>query len=432
MRPIQNAWNDYREAVGQFSPPARHFLLSVFLAWSGAGVFQVLYNLYLLEAGFREALIGRALSLTGIGLAAAALPAGWLADRWGRRRCLVLGAVLDGVGMLVRANVPLPGVIYASSFVAGAGQSLLAIAAAPYLTEHSTPRERTHLFSAFFASELIAGVIGSLLGGWVPAGLRLLPLASPVTKRVAYQVTLSLAALIALAASIPLLRLGRIQEARIAHHRETAWPPGVTRRLWPIVLNATLIGVGAGLVIPFMNLYFATRFQCSSAQIGMFFSIAQVCTAAAALLGPVVARRFGKLRTATASELLSLPFLVTLGAERRLSIAVVSFWCRSSLMQAATPLVQAFVMEALPPALRSRSTSLINLAWNLGWAASTTLAGVVIQHLGYAVPFYITAGLYATAATTFFLAFRGMPEGEAMPQLSEEAKGRLGSGPTAD
>ena len=101
-------------------------------------------------------------------------------------------------------------------------------------------------------------------------------------------------------------------------------------------------------------------------------------------------------------------------------------------MQAATPLVQAFVMEVLPPALRARSTSLNNMLWNLGWAISATTAGTVIQRFGYAVPFYITAALYATAALTFFAAFRGVKEQGSPVQLSEEAKGRLGDGPGTD
>jgi predicted MFS family arabinose efflux permease len=182
-----------------------------------------------------------------------------------------------------------------------------------------------------------------------------------------------------------------------------------------------------------MNLYFKNRFQCSSAQIGLWFSIAQVCTAFAALSAPAVAKRFGKLRSAVGSELLSLPFLVTLGGERHLGVAVVAFWLRASFMQASTPLVQAFTMEVLPRELRARATSLTNMAWNIGWAASATLAGTVIEHFGTTTPFYITAALYLTAATTFFLAFRGTPEtGEPAARLSEEAKGLRGEGTQAD
>ena len=135
------------------------------------------------------------------------------------------------------------------------------------------------------------------------------------------------------------------------------------------------------------------------------------------------------MRTAVVSELLSLPFLVTLGAESHLGIAVVAFWLRATLMQASTPLLQTFIMEALPSGLRARATSVMNLLWNVGWAVSATLAGLISERFGYTVPFYFTAALYATAASTFYLAFRRTPEIPAAPRLSEETKGQRGEGP---
>jgi MFS family permease len=409
MSPWRAVWSDYREAVRRFSRPARHYLLGELLAWTALGMFQVLFNLYLVEQHFQPAFIGRAISFHGLGMALAALPAGMLAERWGRRRTLILGALLDGAGLALRVILPVPGLILGAGLLSGSGQALLAIAAAPFLTEHSTPRERTHLFSAFFANSLIAGVVGSLLGGWLPGVVLALPFTPRLGAAAAYRVTLLFGAALALLAATPLARLGDLKEERIEGARAH-----VTRedrgKLIPITLNALLIGMGAGLVIPFMNLYFATRFHSTSGQIGVLFSIASVSTAIAALLGPAIARRFGKLRTATASELLSLPFLVTLGAEQRLAVAAGAFWIRASLMQAAAPLLQAFVMESLPSALRPRASSLINMVWNIGWALSATLAGVVIEHFGYAVPFYFTAALYLLAAATMYFSFRGMPE----------------------
>src|SRR5262249_26063444 len=52
-----------------------------------------------------------------------------------------------------------------------------------------------------------------------------------------------------------------------------------------------------------------------------------------------------------------------------------AFWLRATFMQVSTPLIQAYNMEVLPQNLRARSTSLTNMLWNLGWAASATLAG---------------------------------------------------------
>lgn len=432
MRPLAAALDDYLSAVAAFSRPARLFLLSALLTWCAHGIQSVLFNLFLSAHGHREAFIGRAIAMNGIGLALAAWPAGMLADRWGRRRCLMLGVAVETVGMLARALVDAPEIILAASFVAGIGQSLLAIAAAPFLSEHSTARERTHLFSAFFAIELFAAVIGSLVGGGAPQLLRAFPTQGWLAGPMADRATLVLGALIAGAAILPYLRMAGLQERPLAHGVAPA-APAERKQLVPIAVNAFLIGAGAGLVIPFMNLYFAGRFAASSAQIGVFFSLAQVSTAIAALLAPVVARRFGKLRTATISQLLSLPFLITLGAESHLHFAVIAFWLRATFMQAATPLLGAFVMEALPPSLRARATSLMNLVWNVGWATSATLSGVLIQRFGYAVPFYVTAFLYAFAALLFYFSFRHHRDASDQPiQLSDEAKGLRGTGPTTE
>lgn len=429
MPAIASAVADFVEAARRFSRPARHYLASEFLLWTGHGVFAVVFNLYLVESGFSEGFVGQAVALNGIGLAAAALPAGLLAERWGRRRTLILGVVLEALGYALRASTVQPGPVLGSSLVIGAGQSFFQIAAAPFLTEHSGTRERTHLFSTFFAAALLAGVLGSVVGGAIPDLLR--RVAPEVGLFAAYRVALWAGALLAIGAVVPLLRLRGLAESATRVHA-VRLPREAVRSLTPLAFNALLIGMGAGLVIPFMNLYFKDRFDCSSARIGAIFAAAQVMTAAASLAGPALARRFGMLRTAVASQLLSLPFLVTLGAESHLSIAVLSFWMRATLMQASTPLVQTFVMEALPAELRARSTSLNNLVWNIGWAVSATLAGTVIERFGYAVPFYVTAVLYGVAAVTFYRAFRGRPAAGTEVRLSEEAKGLRGDGPASE
>ena len=105
-------------------------------------------------------------------------------------------------------------------------------------------------------------------------------------------------------------------------------------------------------------------------------------------------------------------------------------------MQASTPLLNAFLMEALPPGLRARATSLINLLWNTGWAVSATLSGTLIQRFGYAVPFNVTGALYLVATTMFWLSFRNIEErgtaagGEAL--VTEEVKGARGSSTVAE
>lgn len=427
MSPLRRAWIDYRDAARRFSPPARRLLAAEYLLWSGYGVSQVVFNLYLVECGFGPRVVGHAVSWFGAGVAAAALPASWVARRLGRGRTLTLGVLVDGLGQLLRCLWPEVGLVYGASLVAGAGQSLIQIPSAPFMAEHSTPRERTHLFSTLFALSLFAGVLGSLLGGWLPRLLLAVPGGFPAGLAGAYRASLVVGAAISLSGSLVLAGLPR---ETAAESRGSAPPsPEMKRRLVPIGVNALLIGAGAGLVIPFMNLYFAQRFRCSSGQIGSFFSVAQVFTGATALLAPALARRFGKLRTALWAQLMSLPFLVTLGIEHRLEIAVAAFWVRATLMQATTPLLGTFIMEALPSELRATATGVTSLVWNIGWALSAALAGTMIQQFGYDVPFYVTASLYAAAALYFYGSFRDMPESRAESRNAEESPVHPADGP---
>src|SRR5262245_34668026 len=203
MSPFAAAWQDYRDAVASFSRPARLMLTTELLAWICHGIFAVVFNLYLIEGGFRERFVGSAISLNGLGMALASIPAGIMADRWGRARTLVLGAALDAIAQFTRATFLDPNLILAGSFVSGIGQAMLAIAAAPFMTEHSTPRERTHLFSTLFAATLIAGVLGSILGGEIPGWLG--QAWSPVAgdRLLAYRGALWVGALVNAAACVP-------------------------------------------------------------------------------------------------------------------------------------------------------------------------------------------------------------------------------------
>src|SRR5438093_6865446 len=222
MNALRRSLDDYLEAAGRFSPPARRLLLATSLSWTAHGLGSVLFNLYLTAGGFRESFVGRAISLNALGMALAALPAGWLADRWGRRRCLILGAAVDAGAQLARATFLHPGAILAGSLLSGVGQALLAIAAAPYLTEHSTPRERTHLFSTFFAVTLLAGVAGSVLGGEIPVALRSLGGAWRPDALHAFRGALWVGGALNAAACLPLLGLAGMVEPVLSHARVAA------------------------------------------------------------------------------------------------------------------------------------------------------------------------------------------------------------------
>jgi MFS family permease len=396
---------DYASTTREFTPNARLFLVATLLSWIGLAVNQVVFNLYLVDGGYAPDFVGAVTSMMGLGMALSALPAGWLADRIGRRACLVAGACAVAAGLFARGLSLAPAALLSSTLVVGAGQALITIAASPFMSENSNELERTHLFSMHFVVILIGGLLGNLMGGELP-GLfaRRLPSLAPDTLA-AYRWTLAAGALASLLAAWPLLAL---REA--PPHERAALAPARIRDHAPLLsrlgLNYLLMGCGAGLIMPFFNLYFAQRYGATTAQIGLYFSVAQVITLAATLTGPLIARRLGKLHALTWLQLLSLPFLVTLGVETTLAVSVVAFWMRSAFMQMSSPLLNSFAMDTIPPALRARAQALDNMAWYLGWAVSSAVSGQIMARFGFAWPYYLTALCYGAATVTFWLNFR--------------------------
>jgi len=412
--------DEYLETTARFSANARRFLFATFLAWIGLAVSQVVFNLYLVSGGWAEDFVGAVSSMQGIGMACMALPAGWAADRFGRKTLLLSGAFTIAIALALRALTLTPWVLFASTFLLGAGQAMITIVASPFMSENSRAYERTHLFSMQFVVVLLGGIAGNLLGGELPGLLETKALA-PSTL-VAFRGTLLVGSVLSLTALLPLFGVRERRGGARAHH-EPVRALDHKGLLGKLGLNFALLGIGAGLIMPFFNLYFARRYHATPSQIGVWFSVSQVITLIATLLGPLIARKAGKLQAITALQLLSLPFLVTLGFETTLMVSVLAFWGRSAFMQMSSPLINSYAMDQLPPALRARAHGLNNMLWYVGWAASSALAGQVIARLGWAYPYYLTALFYGLATLTFWLNFKGRGADEAKPVTAASPAG---------
>ncbi len=391
----------------EFTPNARWFLLAAFLFWSQHFVQGVLFNLYLREAGLREGYVGRVAAVWALGLAAGTLPSSWLNEKFGRRATVLGASLLGCLALEVRALSLAPGILYATSFLYGAAFSVLQVSTPTFLAENSVPRERTQLFGVHFAVSLSAGLVGSLLGGRAPEWLEQLTHIDPLH---AYRIVLISASALGLVGLLPLLRLTDPEPEEETVARVEPRPRG--RHVAVFAWNYLLIGLGAGFVIPFFNLYFAQRFHSTSGQIGLYFSSAQVVTALAGLAGPPLARRYGLVKTVAFLQLASLPFLLSLSVESFLPVAVFSYWMRSTLMQTASPLTAALLMELTEPSQRTKVLAMCTLLWDLGWSAGSLCGGQLMQHVSYELPYWVTAGFYAVASVSFYWFLRWHKDAE--------------------
>lgn len=406
----------YVSRVAGFTPNARKFLAyELFLALN-AGIYGVIFNLYVLRLGYREDFLGLLLSIVFVSTGLFALPAAMICDRVGRKRTLVLSSVLLAGSLSLLYTIPDGRVLLAMSALYGIATSCSTVAGSPFMAENSSREDRMHLFSMNSFTFTLAAVLGNLAGGVMPgllAGYAGLDIAGLLPYRLTLY--LSLAAVLVTLLPLALIRekdpplVGRGERLRLVA-RVIRMP--LVRRL--VLVNA-LIGIGAGMIVPFFNVYFHKVLAAGTGEIGVIFSAGQVVMAAGLLTVPLLVERFGKVRTIALTQLLSIPFLLLIAFTLNIYVAAFAYVVRMALMNMANPAIASFNMEIVSDRERATVSSLTTMGWNVFLALSTFLSGIMMAQANYLLPYLITCLVYFAAAVLYYAFFLRMEGAAAGP-----------------
>jgi MFS family permease len=399
--------------VRKFSPQARLFLAAQFFFSIGGAAMWVLRNLYYRHVGFPESLIGTTLSVAASGAALVVLVLTPMLDRI-RIKTLFLGGVALLSGGLVGVALfpdPLPAIGFC--LLTGAGFAVFQICSAPIFTRYSTPEERPYLFGVGTALFPLAGIAATL-------GMKA---ASAFWGESAhsYQAMILIAALVV---AFSLVFIVPMREERVPKRRRDEPPPvPLDRRTAYKFCGAEfVVALGAGLTIPFLNLYFKGRFQLDLGTIALVFGAAHLVQVFAFLLSPVVSSRFGHIRSIVTIQLMSIPFFFAMAFTSLLPLAVMCFLMRQACMNMSQPIVSNFMMDVVRPEQRVRVNAMKALSWSVAWIVATSFGGFVIENVprfvdGYTTVMLVTIVLYVTASTMYWFFFRRQkpPEEAAAP-----------------
>jgi MFS family permease len=251
-----------------------------------------------------------------------------------------------------------------------------------------------------FAS--VGNWIGGYLPTWVGQSQNVLP-----TSSLAYGNTILIAGIGAVIAISPLLfikspNIAKSQRAVFSPFQYAAKNPGLLTKL---ILPTLLTSLGAGLIMPFMNVYFRVVHNQPDPVIGTLFAWGSLAMGLGLLLAPPLAERTGKIQLVVISQALSIPFLILLGFSPIFWVGAASYYIRLALMNMSSPVYQAFVMEHVDPSGRATVASLTSMAWNFGWAFSPTISGWLQVKYGFGPPFIGTIALYTIAVTMYWAFF---------------------------
>jgi MFS family permease len=370
-------------------------MLITMLQGIGWGVYRLFFNFYILSLGYRRDFMGLLISIPPMTALVVALFAGYISDRVGYKRTLLLGSGLTVIAQILMLVFPLRWMLIAASALRGLGMSLFSVTSAPFLMEHSTEAERTHLFSFNSGVRTMSSFVGRVFGGAIPALIASwIGVAS--TDSAAYAGALGVTTLLMLIAMFPISRLPLAQAVR------TEDPLAPFRALWEhrsamtrLLLPPLVLSLGAGMLIPFLNVFFRYRFGLSDGVIGSLFGFGSLGMGVALLIAPVLAEKWGKAKTVVITQGLSIPFLIALGFVPSLGLAIVSFLMRMALMNLSGPVYQTMVMEESDAASRNMTASLYSMIWSFGRAITPSVSGPIQEAYGFNPVFMTTIVAYA-------------------------------------
>ncbi|MBV8269592.1 MAG: MFS transporter, partial [Planctomycetaceae bacterium] len=99
-------------------------------------------------------------------------PAGWLADRWGRRPLLIAGWAIMTLRLVLVASVRTPWQAVANQLLAGLGNGLFAVLAAAWVTDRLADPRRMGEAQAIVGTSLVLGsAIGPAVSGFLVVAL---------------------------------------------------------------------------------------------------------------------------------------------------------------------------------------------------------------------------------------------------------------------
>ena len=383
----------------------------------------VVFAIYLSQLGYSTVTIGLVISTASASSAVLTALWGFLSDRFGRKKILMLLAALTMVSNLIYVFFShlvfiLSAVIIANVGAGGSGgggqgggpfnpveQALLA--------EKCTPENRNRIFStnAFVGS--LMGSLGALVSG-LPQYLQ---------ESWGWQSVVSykpLFALTILFSVILIFAYSTINEQHVPRKREKTNPRRTARSgfVTKIALLGMVDNLGAGLVGPLISYWFFRRFGVELKSLGFMFFLSYFFAALSFLAAPVLARHMGVVKTMAFSHGLASMIYLFLPLAPSFSIAAAMTVVRSFLAYMDNPLRSSFIMGIVRPEDRGAAAGITTLSRHVPVAVSPTISAYLMQSFSLNVPIFIGGFLQLFHDCVFYFLFR-----DVKPPEEEVARG---------
>ena len=387
-----------------------------FLRALSTGMVSVLVGLHLDALGMNTGAIGGIVGAGLAGCAGAALLTTFRGDRLGRRRSLVLLAVLGAAGgatVAVGSKALVLGVAAFLGMLNGMGRDRGAslIVDQVILPATAGDSDRTRVFAVYNVIQDSGHALGGLLAG-LPEVLRSL---WGVPREASFRMSIGVYALLLVLTALLYMRLSPAVEGRPVAARAPLRPE--SRRI--LVRIASLFAVdslaGGFLTSALLSFFFHQRFGAGEGLIGLLFFGSRFANALSHLGAAWLARRIGLVNTMVFTHIPSSLLLITVAYAPSFPVAALLFLLREGLVEMDVPTRQSYVMAIFPPEERTLASGVTHLVRLGSWSVAPWFAGALMQGASMAAPLVIGALMKVGYDLALWTAFRRLKPPEERP-----------------
>ncbi len=382
----------------------KSYLTANFLLSFSAGIFTMYVGIFLKENGYTKEFIGKMLSIHTLSTALFSLLGAFLIGQIGNKKSFMLGSFAVFLGFTLMGNTVNEYLLICAGILSGLGFAMKSTGEAMFLSENSLVDQRVLVFSLNFTIMNAGFMSANFFGGILVKYLSIrLPYIQAILGIIA------LAGAFAIISFIPILTIKQnaITKRRnlgqylvgykniLSNHKAVEF----------LMFNA-VIGMGAGMVVPFFSIYLKYALDIQDALVGGILSFSQFGCVLGGMLIPIMAKKLGEHKMVVVCQLLSIPFLISIAFPQGIMFIAISFFMRSSLMNMGNPIIQNLGMNLVHPLDRANLSSLMSLSSNLTRAVGIAIGGYIMHRYDYNTPYYFTVALYLLATVLFIKLYR--------------------------
>ena len=374
--------------------------------------FILILNIFLRKQGFSDPEIASFNSLRFISALAFALPLGIYIRGKKLKPFFILAALIVPLtsGLIIESVqhkvVPLIQLAFLSW---GFGMMLMRVCSLPFIIRSTTAENSTEALSLSAATWSLATIFSGIL----ISGLDRVDYLSLGTWTLTFNEQSTLWIITVLGATSILFAVKITeggQEDAIRNddlfsiHKSYDWPL-IFKAISPLIL----ISIGAGLTIPFVNLFFNSVFGFGSSDFSLLGSVAALLVFIFSLLVPYLRKKYGYWLTIVVVQSLAICCLVVMAVMElyvdysfALVIAVIAFIFRQPLMHMAHPASNELMMNYVGKKNQELISALSSSLWSASWFISAKLfEWLRLLDYRYYEIFLITAILYVIGVMLF-------------------------------